>query len=359
MNQNFTDLINGIADGTKDLSINALTVAGTATLNGDINLGNASGDTLTITASVGSHVPVKTDATYDIGGSSLGYRSLYLGANSHRVRILASGSTSADWSLTLPVSAGTSGKLLKTDGAGVGSWAWAAATTSKSGDYALLDTDGYGTVLVTTGASAIVITMPQAANNTDRMITIKKVDNGSGSITLTKHASDGTTVFDGAGTTFTFASGATNIGAYIAYQSDGTNWRYIDGAEIFASVQATPQNAGGTAGQFANITSVTIPPGTWLVDGSMEISPSTATVITAVRGALSVNTGNTTTDHVSGDNQFYQNVPTTNTNASIGIPGWRVRVTAATTYYLKHACNCTANNTTAAGRISGRRIGGC
>jgi hypothetical protein len=48
VSQNFTDLINGLTDGTKDLNINALTAAGTATLNGNIILGNAIGDTVTV-----------------------------------------------------------------------------------------------------------------------------------------------------------------------------------------------------------------------------------------------------------------------------------------------------------------------
>lgn len=69
--QNYNDILNGVTDGTKDLSINALTCAGTATLNGDVNLGNASGDTLSITASLGSTIPVKTDDTYNIGSSTL------------------------------------------------------------------------------------------------------------------------------------------------------------------------------------------------------------------------------------------------------------------------------------------------
>ncbi len=48
VNQNFTDLINGLTDGTKDLNINALTAAGTATLNGNVIIGNAAGDTVTV-----------------------------------------------------------------------------------------------------------------------------------------------------------------------------------------------------------------------------------------------------------------------------------------------------------------------
>lgn len=69
--QNFNDIVNGTSDGTKDFSISALTVAGTATLNGNVNIGNASGDDLTITASLASTLAVKTDSTYSIGSTSL------------------------------------------------------------------------------------------------------------------------------------------------------------------------------------------------------------------------------------------------------------------------------------------------
>lgn len=77
--QNFTDILNGVADGTKDLSISALTCAGTVTLNGNVNIGNASSDDLTITASLASAVAIKTNNSYDIGSATLGLRKIYIG----------------------------------------------------------------------------------------------------------------------------------------------------------------------------------------------------------------------------------------------------------------------------------------
>ncbi len=78
VNQNFTDLINGVTDGTKDLNISALTCAGTTTLNGHITLGSGSADDLTVNASLASSVPIKTTNSYDIGSSSLALRAVYL-----------------------------------------------------------------------------------------------------------------------------------------------------------------------------------------------------------------------------------------------------------------------------------------
>lgn len=77
--QNYNDILNGVTDGSKDLSISALTVAGTATLNGNINLGNASADDLTIAASLASSLPIKTNNSFDVGSATLGLRKLYLG----------------------------------------------------------------------------------------------------------------------------------------------------------------------------------------------------------------------------------------------------------------------------------------
>src|SRR5687768_4250313 len=83
--QNFNDLINGVSDGTKDLSVNALTLAGALTANGHATLGNASADDLTVNASLASHLPIKTTNSYDIGSSTIGLRALYFGANSQTV----------------------------------------------------------------------------------------------------------------------------------------------------------------------------------------------------------------------------------------------------------------------------------
>lgn len=125
VNTNFTDIINGTSDGTKDFSINALTCAGTATLNGNVNLGNATGDDLTITASLASSLAVKTTYSYDLGSSTIGWKSFYLGSSDSAARTtrLIGATVASSWTMTLPTGAGTIGYPLVTDGAGVTSWA--------------------------------------------------------------------------------------------------------------------------------------------------------------------------------------------------------------------------------------------
>ncbi len=100
--QNFNDLLNGVTDGTKDLSISALTCAGTATLNGHVNVGNSTSDDLTVTASLASSLPIKTNTTYNIGSSTLGLGGLYIGGTSTFTTKLA-GAATASYTITLPV----------------------------------------------------------------------------------------------------------------------------------------------------------------------------------------------------------------------------------------------------------------
>lgn len=55
-----------------------LTVTGNTTLNSDVTVGDAVTDTLTVNAKVGSDFIPTTDATYDLGSSSLEWNNLYL-----------------------------------------------------------------------------------------------------------------------------------------------------------------------------------------------------------------------------------------------------------------------------------------
>lgn len=102
VNTNFSDLINSLTDGTKDLSISALTVAGTATLNGAVTLGNATGDDITFTGSLASGIPIKTTNTYNVGSSTLGLAGIYFGtADTDTARII-SAALAADRTYSLP-----------------------------------------------------------------------------------------------------------------------------------------------------------------------------------------------------------------------------------------------------------------
>lgn len=77
VNQNFTDLITAMTDGQKSFSIDALTCTGSATFNGAVNLGNATGDDVTVTGYLASALIPKTDDTYDLGTAALAWQDAY------------------------------------------------------------------------------------------------------------------------------------------------------------------------------------------------------------------------------------------------------------------------------------------
>ena len=55
-----------------------LTVTGASTMNGAVTLGDASGDDITITGSLASHLVPKTDSTYNLGSSSIAFTNAYV-----------------------------------------------------------------------------------------------------------------------------------------------------------------------------------------------------------------------------------------------------------------------------------------
>lgn len=115
--QNFNDLLNGITDGTKDLAIAGFTCSGNVSFEGNVTLGNGSVDDLTINASLASSIPVKTNNSFNIGSSTLGLASVYLGsAGGFTTRLV--GAATASYTLTFPVTGGTAGDSIETNGSG-------------------------------------------------------------------------------------------------------------------------------------------------------------------------------------------------------------------------------------------------
>ncbi len=73
-----------VVDSNKDITgFRHITATGTVTaanvsLTGNVDLGDASGDTVTITGSIDSNLIPAADDTYDIGSSSYAWQDLYL-----------------------------------------------------------------------------------------------------------------------------------------------------------------------------------------------------------------------------------------------------------------------------------------
>jgi len=88
-------------------------------------------------------------------------------------------------------------------------------TTVTNANYTITNTDGFSTILVSTGNTNRTITLPAVASNVGRSLLIKKTDSGTGSVTLTPNGG----TIDGA-PSFTLSARYNRIGIV----SDGSNW---------------------------------------------------------------------------------------------------------------------------------------
>lgn len=130
----------------------------------------------------------------------------------------------------------------------------------------------------------------------------------------------------------------------------GTVGEYKSGSVVSGSAVS----ASGT--NFVDITAITLTAGDWDLSGIVTCTLNAATM-TGYEGVLSVNTGNTQTDHVSGDNLIgSNNVPNGVEDSSVSIPNWRVSIASTTTYYLKFRVISSAGTPKGYGRMSARRV---
>ena len=155
VNQNFTDIINGLTDGTKSLTIDSLTANGASALKGTVTLGDSSSDDITFTGSLASSIPIKTKNTYDIGSATLGLRAVYFGngTNTNTVNVIG-GVVTSSYTITLPVAAPAAANyIMEFTTGGVASF----VTRIKTPTFRKFDTAGTGTYTPTSGTKWIKV----------------------------------------------------------------------------------------------------------------------------------------------------------------------------------------------------------
>lgn len=234
VNQNFTDIINGTSDGTKDLSVSAITAAGTATFNGAVNLGNATSDDITITGRIASDIDPKTAASNTLGDATQTWQALYVDNTS-----TDGGAIYFDGGTTEFIKASADGADLDLGGftgfdlAGAKIKTFALEDSAKSDNYTVTDTDEISIILMTTGASDKTVTLPTASDNSGRVITCKKVDSGAGRLLISE---EGTDQIDGYSTVV-----APLQFDFITVQCDGTTWHIINRRYASEWIAFTPE----------------------------------------------------------------------------------------------------------------------
>lgn len=124
-------------------------------------------------------------------------------------------------------------------------------------------------------------------------------------------------------------------------------------------VQATaPAVTVTTSAQFNNVASISLTAGDWDVSGVGFVNHTGTVVTSNATVVLSAFTGNTTTDHVNGDNAIVEGSSSGASFSiySFSITSWRVSLSATTTIYLKVNETFTGTAPVATCRISARRV---
>lgn len=248
VNTNFTNLVDGASDSTKDYTINAITAAGAATFNGNVTLGNGTPDDISILGSIATSIPVKTTFSYDLGTSSIGWKSIYFGSNDsagRTTRIIA-GAVSASWTLTLPTAVGAIGKaLFTTDAAGATTWRYSdkvvasqTAAYSATGDETFIPCDAT--------SAGFTVTLPAASTHSGKRFTIKKTDSSANVVTVDGNGSE-------------TIDGAADVKLLLQYESvtllcNGTGWHIENWPPISGTYTPTLTGTGNVDATTARLT---------------------------------------------------------------------------------------------------------
>ncbi len=122
VNTNFTDILNGLSDGTKSIVISGITAGGTIQFDGAVTLGVGSGVDVSILGSIAATIPVKTNAAFDFGSATKGMAGYYIGGTSTFTTRLASLAT-ASYTFSYPAIAGSANQVLENIGSSSTIWA--------------------------------------------------------------------------------------------------------------------------------------------------------------------------------------------------------------------------------------------
>ncbi len=105
------DSANLTFDGSTLNVTGAATVSGTLTANGDVDLGNATSDTITATGRFDSDLVPSTDGARDLGASGLEWKDLYVDGTANIDALVADTAKVSDLTAGRDVLAGTAGEI--------------------------------------------------------------------------------------------------------------------------------------------------------------------------------------------------------------------------------------------------------
>lgn len=127
--------------------------------------------------------------------------------------------------------------------------------------------------------------------------------------------------------------------------------------EYSVSKSGTLSQNISVSGTWENVRTLDLTAGDWDVSGNICIAHNSSTALVNIQGVISLFSGNTTTDHLEGDNKFISVPPAAAQSANAAIPPYRVNISDTATVYLKATATFSAGNPQVIGaRISARRV---
>ena len=195
-----------------------------------------------------------------------------------------------------------------------------------SANYTVLDTDGYSVINVTTGAADRTITLPTAAANNGRILSIYKVDSAAYKVIID---GEGAETING-----TLTWEITEQYGYVVVACTGSVWLTLSSqGTIYESVLTTDFNQVSPASGTWYNTGLTqsVPAGTYILEWQGVIYVSRATdALTTVYGTLAASSG-------AEDDKKLTHFATEYINRNMGLPACRSiikKVASLTTFYL-------------------------
>lgn len=245
------------------------------------------------------------------------------------------------------------------------------STTGSSND---VSTSGFSTLRYT-GAGTATIT--GFANGSDGKL-FSLLNASSSAVTISNNSGSSSAanrIITGTGGSLVIAAGGSLL---FQYDSGASLWRVLRDS-IIASTQLSgvTDASNATAGfigeavrsaftassaasstNWGDITTISLTAGDWDVSAQMFTESNGATVTAQFQVAVSLFSGNTTTDHVRGDNVMESVGPSGSIlNAgNVTISNYRINVSSTTTVYFKENMTFTGGPPVLWGRISARRV---
>ena len=316
VNSCVTTIVNGHITGN-------LTVDGNATINGNTTLGNATSDTVTVTARVASNVLPSADNTYDLGASANAWKDLYIDGTATMALVAISGGTINGVSIgaTTPAtflavdnlsldgntiaSTDTNGNIvIAPNGTGDVQLDADTVRVGDSGAAVSVTSNGAGALTVTTGGAADLTLSTNSGTDSGTVVIANGVNgnitltpNGTGDVIL---SADRVQIGD-SNTDTTLTTNGT--GSLNLTTNNGTNSGTIQIAQgANGNITLTPNGTGSVSVPklvWSNGTSTRVPylttGGQFTDSANMTFDGTTLTV------AGLNNTGNTTLGNASGD----------------------------------------------------------